>query len=129
MRWECVRCGSCCRNIGVKEWFDDKLIDELDLLKDNTCRFLEITDDGSRCSIHENRPGACRRYPFVIANECASYYLAVHKRCQGLGQGPEIPIERTFITTLRSIEELLGLSFIVKSHPGRENDFGLYRIA
>ncbi len=50
MRFNCDRCGMCCRNLNMSELYSD-----LDR-GDGTCKYLV----GNLCSIYDDRPLKCR---------------------------------------------------------------------
>ena len=50
MRFECDKCGACCRNLNMSELYSD-----LDS-GDGTCKYLV----GNLCSIYNERPLKCR---------------------------------------------------------------------
>jgi len=128
MRWECIRCGSCCMNIGIKEWFDESLKDDLDLLGDDGCRFLGFKDGKSFCKEYEKRPGACRRYPFLISIDGDIHYLSIHKKCKGISKGYAVDIRMEFQRVLELVEEDLGIQYMIEDNGEDENSFKLHRI-
>lgn len=116
-RWECVRCGWCCRNLDVSI----TIYDEIRLRKygdifrkgkvglylkriNGACVFY----DGKNCRIYDERPRACIFYPFYIlkrGEEIARfgrYYVYVDKNCRGMGKGRDV---REVITELIRIKE------------------------
>lgn len=104
-RWKCVRCGWCCCNYDVPVTFEDeerlkKFGDVLWRGKigvylkkiDGKCIFY---NDGE-CLIYEDRPIACRRYPFYIRRQgdylakFGNVYVYLDKNCRGIGKGRRI---------------------------------------
>lgn len=128
MRWECVQCGSCCSNIGVKEWFDRSLEDELDLLDEQGCRFLEFKQGRSRCTRYDSRPGACRRYPFLISTDGQYHWLSIHSKCKGISVGENIDVPKIFMKVLKLVENDLGIQYMVEADRSSENRFRLYKV-
>ena len=83
--FECGHCGKCCKPLVSLNLEDIERIkalgyDEADFVTEdnfdnsakvlkqikNQCMFLNIGDGGkSRCSIYEDRPHICRKYPFM----------------------------------------------------------------
>lgn len=117
LRFECTRCGACCRRpgwvyfspeeiraasghlgIGVKtfrrRWIR-KLgdgIEAVEVPEGSTCPFL---DEDNECIIQEVKPGQCVAYPFWI--EILEERRGWEKEalfCEGIGRGEEIPPEK-----------------------------------
>lgn len=126
MRWHCISCGTCCSNIGIKEWFDESLKEDLDLLCENGCRFLGFSDENSFCKEYEKRPGACRRYPFLISTDGDIHFLSIHRKCQGISEGPPVDIPKEFQRVLELVEEDLGIQYMIEDEG--ENSFRLHKI-
>ena len=122
-RWRCVRCGWCCCNYDVPITFEDeeRLRKFGDVfwhgkvgvyLKriDGKCIFYR---DGE-CLIYEDRPIACRMYPFYIrrqGDELAKFgdvYVYLDRNCRGIGKGSKI-------------EEVLNLLLLSKTQLGFDN--------
>jgi len=136
LRWECQRCGFCCEVLQIKllkeeekklrEKYGDVVtyIDGEPFLKrksDGTCIFLERKDNVAVCTIYEDRPLACRIYPFylrrwrdakkselfkevskesvVFKYRGRKFVVLVSNFCLGLGKGP--PIEYGIQSALR----------------------------
>ena len=60
MKWECQKCGACCKFAGYFiEGFDRG---------DKVCKFLT---ENNICSIYESRPDICSTRPFEISDEQA----------------------------------------------------------
>ncbi len=108
-RWECLRCGKCCRELDVPVTLDEekrlrKFGDVFSKKKigvylkkvGGCCIFLE----GNRCRIYDLRPEACRRYPFYFRSKgCSDAKIVVGERvifvyidpaCPGLGSGRKV---------------------------------------
>ena len=81
--FKCTKCGECCRPIvkvdeddinrieklGNKRddfiQFDSKINSSVLKQKNNVCIFLERQGDEFVCSIYNNRPKVCQKYPFI----------------------------------------------------------------
>ncbi|HEY5682210.1 MAG TPA: YkgJ family cysteine cluster protein [Sulfuricaulis sp.] len=117
-RFACTGCGECCtgrgsyvieisrteqrhlqRFLGITwAWlrrhyvfrFDDET-ERIRMHPNGDCVFL---DQDRRCRIYAVRPRQCRTYP--IWPELASWraWHAEARRCEGIGQGPVIPLVR-----------------------------------
>ena len=116
LRFECTRCGRCCRGAG-NVWISD---DEIEAL----AKRLELSDEGFRgeytrragrrgivlgqkrnqdcvfwddrrgCTVYEDRPRQCRSYPFWSANVVSQEAWAEESAsCPGIGDGPLRPAE------------------------------------
>jgi Fe-S-cluster containining protein len=114
--FECIRCGSCCRDTGrrrrkiVLTSADLRSIAETTHLSTNefcrashtapepfrhimrerygACTFL---DKDSRCNIYNTRPMICRCYPFSIQfDDNNIIFLVSSKDCPGLGRGSKL---------------------------------------
>jgi uncharacterized protein len=93
---DCTTCGACCRDncVPLSPEEQDRLADKLGLLvgdfaeqfmtldddgepamEATPCRFL----DGTRCSVYECRPDACRGYPY-IGGDVATRMLGILER-------------------------------------------------
>jgi hypothetical protein len=81
--WTCVGCGECCRlqvQLTTSEWLDlthiygyriaTQSIDGFFINKtlDGWCPFLYRTIGGCLCSLQENKPLACRLWPFRVSD-------------------------------------------------------------
>jgi len=116
-RFECTGCGDCCTgspknfwveanraeqariaaHLGISlKWFRRRyLVHEDDgegiSMQGGQCTFL----DGKRCRIYAVRPAQCRSYPLwpeLLSSRRA--WQAEAKRCEGIGRGAVIPIEK-----------------------------------
>jgi len=118
-RFSCTGCGQCCtgpgdyyievseveqrrirEHLGVSwSWFrrryvfryDDE-VESLAMEKGGACVFL---DNNKRCRIYPVRPAQCRSYPYwpeLLGSRRAWQREA--RRCEGIGQGPVIPLAR-----------------------------------
>ena len=104
-RWECRRCGWCCCNydVSVTVYDEERLRKYGDVFRrgkiglylkrvEGRCVFYE---DG-RCLIYDERPMACRNYPFYFfrrGEEGARFgnvYVYVDPNCKGFGGGRRI---------------------------------------
>ena len=98
------------KHLGVgPDWFRRRYLENLDdggsgirLNTDGTCPFL---DTPGRCSIYPHRPAQCRTYPFwpEVVNT-ARDWKAEARRCEGIDQGPTVPLEE-IEKRLRSLDE------------------------
>jgi hypothetical protein len=96
-RWECQRCGKCCRDFIVDK---RKSISEVREGK-VVCKFFDYSE--KRCLNYGERPFICRLYPFVINLEnivedgvarpekaFLLENLGIHDECPGFGKGKRI---------------------------------------
>ena len=114
-RWECLRCGRCCReswrvNLTWKEY--DRLKDVLDIngvvLDERTgmshpvmelegiCKGLD--PEKNLCTIYRKRMYSCATFPFSLSPEGV---LMVSRYCQGFGSGPLLKEEELAELILR----------------------------
>ncbi len=125
LRFECTRCGACCRRPGVVYLAADepaRLAAFLGLgLAQFRSRYLsELPDgegwvievegdagcpllDGDLCSVEAVKPGQCRAYPFwseLVDNRPAWRREAA--LCEGIGKGPVIPSDE--VKRLRALD-------------------------
>ena len=104
-RWKCIRCGWCCNNLDVPVtiYDEERLRKYGDIfwkgkigvyLKKINGRCIFYKD--GECLIYEERPKACRNYPFYIrkqGDELARFgnvYVYLDKNCRGIGKGRRI---------------------------------------
>ncbi len=111
LRFECTRCGRCCRGAG-NVWVNDDEISALSArleiceeefrddytrragrrgvsLKQKRNQDCVFWDAKAGCSVYEDRPRQCRTYPFwagIVHSE--DNWLAEGKACPGIGEGP-----------------------------------------
>lgn len=96
-RWECQRCGECCRGIIISAK------KSLSVVKDGkvVCGFFDFSNNS--CLSYNERPFICRLYPFVIdldniAEEGVARperaflleNLKIHSECPGYGKGKRV---------------------------------------
>ncbi len=108
-RWECVRCGKCCRTLDVSLGFEEEELFKNFVvygkigvyLKRINGRCIFYSEKNRECTVYPIRPRACRLYPFYVrkavrkAERCdesheAEYcgvYVFLHRECSGLGKG------------------------------------------
>jgi len=111
LRFECTRCGRCCRGAG-NVWVSEEEIDALAahlgedpaafraratrragkrgvVLRDRRNQDCLFYDRGSGCTVYAARPRQCRSYPFwrghLVDREA---WEAEAGHCPGLGDGP-----------------------------------------
>jgi Fe-S-cluster containining protein len=111
LRFECTRCGRCCRGPG-NVWINDEEIEALAKLigrsvdefrkshtrrggrrgvvlrqkRNQDCIFW---DDGAGCTVYTARPKQCSTYPFWKAVLHSEYNWQSERRsCPGVGEGP-----------------------------------------
>lgn len=114
LRFECTRCGACCRKAGFVYLGDDepaRLAAHLGLSERAfAARYLrrlrsggwaiEVPEgsggcpllDGDLCSVDPVKPGQCRAYPFwpeLVDDPLA--WRREKRHCEGLGKGPVWP--------------------------------------
>ena len=117
-RFACTGCGECCTGRGryvieisraeqrrlqkflgiARAWlrrryvfrFDDET-ESIRMHSNGDCVFLG-TD--RRCRIYSARPKQCRTYPFWPELATRKAWRAEARRCEGIGQGPVIPLVR-----------------------------------
>jgi Fe-S-cluster containining protein len=122
--FECIKCGSCCRDPGrrrrkiVLTSADLKSIEAATQVSTNefcrashtasepfrhimreSCGACPFLDENSMCRIYESRPVICRCYPFSIEFDKDNMVFSVSsKDCAGLGRG--IKLTRGFFENL-----------------------------
>lgn len=116
LRFECTRCGACCRRPGavfLREREVDRIARHLgvprerlraqhvrededhgwliDVPDGEACPFL----DGDLCVIHEAKPDQCAAYPFwweILTSQAR--WQQEGERCEGIGRGEPLPKEQ-----------------------------------
>jgi Fe-S-cluster containining protein len=120
MRWECIRCGWCCRqpwavNVTWPEYercagdrrFNRLRIDRLEVEEgtgrthpyfviEGACPLLDR--DRSLCSVHPDWFYTCATWPFLLLPDGK---LMVNRNCKGFGSGPCIDVGRMVDRVLR----------------------------
>lgn len=117
LRFRCTGCGNCCYG-DPQTYYIDASTKELDNIRQHLRlslkwflkRYTQVLPWGgrgirlnangacsflvnSRCRIYHHRPAQCRTYPFwpeVVDSK--RHWLAETKRCEGINQGPVIPL-------------------------------------
>lgn len=116
-KWECVRCGKCCKGIIISK---EK---NLSIIKDGKpiCKFL----DGTNCLDYSSRPFICQLYPFIIdvdkildSNGTARPHnafllenLKIHTDCCGYGKGKRIYANKNLHKKLEKLSYEFQLNF------------------
>lgn len=101
-RWQCIRCGTCCRAD-----FEDKWLDHIGTIHDRIdttekCVHLRFENHKYSCKIYETRPNACKAFPFTLRKQGdGNYKLIIHARCRGYGKGRIIDIRQKIQQCLR----------------------------
>ncbi|MDH3405869.1 MAG: YkgJ family cysteine cluster protein [Gammaproteobacteria bacterium] len=116
-RFACTGCGECCTGrgsyvieisraeqrhlqnfLGISwDWLRRRYVfrfDETESIRmrpNGDCVFL---DQDRRCRIYAVRPRQCRTYPFWPELASRKAWRAEAQRCEGIGQGPVIPLVR-----------------------------------
>lgn len=119
LHFECTQCGRCCSGGGEyhvflkakeaesirrgldlsKAWFRRRYVTRLAsgeltvrLAANGQCSFL---DAQGRCRVYVTRPTQCRTYPYwpEVVRSAASWQ-AEAARCEGIGRGGVVPLER-----------------------------------
>jgi Fe-S-cluster containining protein len=117
LRFECTRCGGCCRGRGSVEVSDseiEQLAGHLGLPADDFRRDytrpirkgrLRLENQRNRdcvffsadrgCTVYEARPDQCRSYPFwPVALQSPEDWADEATRCEGIGRGSGVsPVE------------------------------------
>lgn len=116
-RWECQRCGECCKGIIIST---NK---SLSIVKDGkvVCKFFN--SENNSCLNYNERPFICKLYPFVIeldnivedgvAKPQKAFLLEnmkIHSECKGYGKGKRVFGNRN----LQRRFEKLGHDFTLK---------------
>ncbi len=127
LRWECVRCGSCCGNVFSQTWLDIELTKYIGTPVDNYCKHLDRADD-NRCTIHDRRPNTCRGFPFIIRKEGEHYKVQIYSKCPGVGKGNLVDFRERVKYLLKLALDEHNLDFIVDWEGEDENRVKLYRI-
>ena len=120
-RWSCVRCGKCCIDYIVpltyREAFRLQSVYGVRIYKlgdryvlkgaGEPCPFLILRPYSSICTIQNEKPRACKLYPFIIrlkpidnaSKEYAEftykgnkYYVYLQSGCRGIGQGADLEL-------------------------------------
>lgn len=118
-RWECQRCGQCCKGLIVSK---DKSL-SIGKGGEMVCRFF---DSGTRlCTNYNERPFICTVYPFIVNFELAMpdasgisrpqkafrlENMKIHSGCQGYGEGKRVLANKALQRRL----DALGLKFAVE---------------
>jgi hypothetical protein len=115
--FECIRCGSCCRDtdkrrrkIVLTSTDLNRIVDATNLSVNEFCRASHVAPEPFRhimresygaciflnkettCSIYDSRPTICRCYPFSIQIDDSNVVFSVaSKTCPGLGRGHKLP--------------------------------------
>ena len=119
LHFECTQCGRCCSGGGdyhvflteseaeriraalrlSRSWFKRRYLRRLDsgeltiaLRSDGRCGLL---DEHGRCGAYAQRPTQCRTYPFwpeVLRSRAT--WRAEAARCEGIGHGAAVPLEK-----------------------------------
>ncbi len=116
LRFDCTRCGRCCRGPG-NVWISDSEIEALArltgrsveafrkiqvrrlggrelVLRQKRNRDCVFWDESKGCSVYSARPQQCRSYPFWKANlRSEDDWKPEQRSCPGVGQGPLIDLE------------------------------------
>lgn len=114
LRFECTRCGACCRGRGRVEVSDadiESLASHLGLapdefrrtytrpgykgridLRDQPNEDCIFFDEKQGCSVYEKRPTQCRTYPFwkPVLHDRESWDEEA-RHCEGIGRGALVP--------------------------------------
>jgi len=124
LRWNCIRCGNCCNKLDVQltskeaHYYSKHYGDVIEKIKDGyklkrksngECIFLDFENNIAKCKIYNDRPFACRIYPFYVRKlkeykdlsqeilknaeiryRKRKYIVFVSNICLGLGRGPPI---------------------------------------
>jgi len=121
LRFECARCGRCCRGAG-NVWISDEEIQALAahlemeepvfrrrltrhvsggvVLREQRSRDCVFWDGPKGCRVYAHRPRQCRTYPFWAANlQSLESFRNEAASCPGIGSGP-----------LRTAEEISDIS-------------------
>jgi Fe-S-cluster containining protein len=127
LRWECIKCGSCCGNVFSDTWIDASLAEYIGPTVEGFCKYLE-RDSSNRCTRYATRPNICRGYPFIIKKNGDHYLLAIHSKCKGVGIGPVLDITERLLVTLKLVEDDLDLDFMIEWMDPKHNKVRLHRI-
>lgn len=116
-KWECIKCGDCCKGIIISK------NQNLSIIKDNKpiCKFL----DNNICINYLNRPFICKLYPFIIdidkimshdgiarpQNAFKLENLKIHTECPGVGQGKRIYANANLIRKMERLSMDFSLRF------------------
>ena len=111
-RWKCVHCGFCCSeyDIPVTLEEEERLRKYGNVFKKGKIGLYLRKKKGkcvfrgkSGCRIYDERPMACRRYPFYVKQQGDDDSLFIHEgetchvfldaRCRGLGKGDGVEEE------------------------------------
>jgi Fe-S-cluster containining protein len=115
-RFACTGCGHCCTGNPKDFWVEVSRTEQVRIAKHlgislawlrrrylvreaegdgismrgGQCVFL----DGKRCGIYAVRPTQCRTYPFWPELMTDKAWRAEAKRCEGMGRGAIVPLEK-----------------------------------
>jgi Fe-S-cluster containining protein len=126
LRFECTRCGNCCRGAGYVWVDDDEMAQLAGHLQLDRSRFEALYTrkvgrgnalrDGANddcvffredvgCTVYPARPRQCRAWPFWSSNvESSAAWARTRERCPGAGEGALISAEE--ITRLLRVTRL-----------------------
>lgn len=116
LRFECTRCGLCCRGSGRVEVSDEeieRLAARIDVtpdeframytrkgrrgridLRDKADGDCVFFDEDRGCTVYEDRPAQCRTYPFWrSALHDPESWRVEGGHCEGIGRGEIVPAE------------------------------------
>lgn len=117
-RWECQRCGECCRGIIISAK------KSLSIVKDGkaVCGFFDFSNNS--CLNYNERPFICRLYPFVIDLDDIEEEgvvrperafllenLKVHSECPGYGKGKMVFWDKNLQRKLENLGSDFALKF------------------
>lgn len=117
VRWECQRCGKCCKGIIMSKKKN------LSILKDGKHVCKSLTD--KLCSMYNNRPFICKIYPFImditkcvddngVARPQKSFLvenLKIHTECSGYGKGKRVYANKKVQKELKDLGYGFALRF------------------
>jgi len=69
------------------------------------CVFL---DGGKKCGVYDVRPTMCRTYPFWGETTSPLGWLRESARCEGIGQGPAVPLSEVALNVIQTDLALAG---------------------
>jgi Fe-S-cluster containining protein len=126
LRWNCIKCGRCCKDIdgwdrrvlllkkdvdGIKEAGYNNFYKQVEegkyiaIMQKNEEKCIFFEDD--KCKIYLNRALLCRMYPFYVDKIGDIFVIYVDDTCMGLDEG-NIIVEKFYRDLLEYALDTMG---------------------